>query len=353
MKILVIQQKRIGDVLISSLICNALKKQYPNSTIDMMCYPNCVAVLEGNPNISSIITLSDSVRKSYPKLLGFIRQIRASKYDAVIDVYCKLETQLITGFSGAKYRISYKKGITDIFYSHPIERFPKWTKSDLGAAIENRLRLMQPLIPNKVTDFRPKIFLSETEINQARTFLHNGGIDLSKTIGMIGILGSEWYKTYPLEKMAELLDFTVAETKAQLLFNYIPSQLEEAKKLYDLCQPETQKHIFFDLFAKDLRGFLGLLSQCQFLIGNEGGAVNMAKALMVPTFSIFSPSVDKETWQILEDEKNISVHLKDFKPEIYEQHDEKYIKEHTFEFFAAFPEDAVKNALNQFIKAVF
>jgi hypothetical protein len=50
---------------------------------------------------------------------------------------------------------------------------------------------------------------------------------------MIGVLGSEWYKTYPLEKMAELLDFTVKETKASLLFNYIPNQKAEALELYN------------------------------------------------------------------------------------------------------------------------
>ena len=74
------------------------------------------------------------------------------------------------------------------------------------------------------------------------------------------------------------------------------------------------------------------------LIGNEGGAVNMAKALEIPTFSIFTPSVRKETWQIFENEaKNASIHLKDLKPEIYEQHTEQYIKEHTFEYYAEYP----------------
>ena len=40
MRILVIQQKRIGDVLTSTIICNSLKKQYPkfkrNKLLDML-----------------------------------------------------------------------------------------------------------------------------------------------------------------------------------------------------------------------------------------------------------------------------------------------------------------------------
>jgi heptosyltransferase-2 len=169
---------------------------------------------------------------------------------------------------------------------------------------------------------------------------------------MIGILGSEWYKTYPFEKMAELLDHIVETTDANLLFNYIPKQKEDAKKVYDLCQPATQNRIFFDLYATDLRSFLGLLSQCDALIGNEGGSVNMAKALFIPTFSLFSPSVDKETWQIFEDEKNVSIHLKDLKPEIYTEFDEKYIKEHTFKYFEAYPIALIKEKLQLFFQTI-
>ncbi|NMH29226.1 glycosyltransferase family 9 protein [Flavobacterium silvaticum] len=352
MKILVIQQKRIGDVLTSSILCNILKEHYPEAHIDFLCYPNCTAVLEHNPNIESIITLSNPVRKSYLKLLDFIKGIRKREYEIVIDVYSKLETNLITGLSGATTRISYKKGYSAIFYNHNIERVEKWTKSQLGAAIENRLRLLKPLIAGRITNFRPKIFLAEAEISKAKSTLLANSVDPLKPLAMIGILGSEWYKTYPLEQMAKLLDFTVEKTGSQLLFNYIPSQLDDAKKLYDFCSQKTRDHIFFDLYAQNLRDFIGLLSQCDMLIGNEGGAVNMAKALDIPTFSIFSPSVDKETWQIFEDEKNVSIHLKDIRPEIYEAHDEKYIKEHTFEFFAEYPLEHILSELDTFFKAV-
>lgn len=155
---------------------------------------------------------------------------------------------------------------------------------------------------------------------------------------MFGILGSEVYKTYPLEGMAKIIDFTVAKTNASIIFNYVPDQKDLAQEVYNYCSEETKKHIAFDLYCTELRSFLALLSQCEMLIGNEGGAVNMAKALEIPTFSIFTPSVRKETWQIFENEaKNASIHLKDLKPEIYEQHTEQYIKEHTFEYYAEYP----------------
>lgn len=337
MKILVIQQKRIGDVLTSTIICNNLKTKYPDSTIDYMCYPNSVDVLKENPNIDNVIVLTNKVRKSIPSLFKFIFQIRRKKYNAVIDVYSKLETNLITLFSGAKYKVSYHKWYSSIFYNHSYERFDA-VKSEHGLAIENRLLLLKPFISEKITDVKPKIFLKESEINDAKNLLKSHNIDTSNPLIMFGILGSEVYKTYPLEGMAKIIDFTVAKTNASIIFNYVPDQKDLAQEVYNYCSEETKKHIAFDLYCTELRSFLALLSQCEMLIGNEGGAVNMAKALEIPTFSIFTPSVRKETWQIFENEaKNASIHLKDLKPEIYEKHTEQYIKEHTFEYYAEYP----------------
>lgn len=352
MKILVIQQKRIGDVLTSTIISNNLKKYYPDAKIDYMCYANCVAILENNPNINEVIVLEEKVRKNYLSLGKFILSIRKRKYDAVIDVYSKLESNLITFFSGAKYRISYDKGYSNLFYNHNIKRVEVGTKSDIGLAIINRLLLLKPLIKEEITDYKPKIFLTETEKQLGLKLLEKFDVKKDRPIFMFGILGSEWYKTYPFEKMAQIIDFTVAKTNATILFNYIPSQKEDAQKIYDLCKNETKQNIAFDLYAKELRGFLGLLSHCDALIGNEGGAVNMAKGLNIPTFSIFSPSVDKETWQIFEDKKNISIHLKDLKPEIYKQFTEKEIKAETFKYFDEYPFELLLEKLESFYKTI-
>lgn len=352
MKILVIQQKRIGDVLTTTILTNNLKEKFPDATIDYMCYANCIDVLKENKAIDNIVILDQKVRKNYLSLFKFIFKIRSQKYDVVIDAYSKLETNLITLFSGAKYKISYEKDYSKLFYNHNVKRLENGSTSKYGLAIENRLLLLKPLIKEEIIDFKPKIFLSEKEINAAKKTILNANIPIENPIYMIGILGTEWFKTYPLEKMALLLDYTVEKTNASLLFNYIPTQKEEAKKLYDLCNEKTQLAIYFDIYGKSLRDFLGLLSQCNALIGNEGGSVNMAKSLMVPTFSLFSPSIDKETWQIFEDEKNISIHLKDLKPEIYDQHDYKYIREHTFKFFDEYPIELIQEKLNEFFEEI-
>jgi len=62
---------------------------------------------------------------------------------------------------------------------------------------------------------------------------------------------------------------------------------------------------------------LAVLKSCKAIIGNEGGSINMGKALNIPTFSIFSPLIKKEGWNSFEDEnlKHSSTHIGDYKPE--------------------------------------
>lgn len=354
MKILIIQQKRIGDVLTSTILCENLKHNFPNATLDYMCYQNCVAVLENNPNIHEIIVLKEEVRKSYINLIKFIYKIRQNKYDVVIDAYCKLETNLISYFSKASKRISYTKGYSDIFYTDTIQRHKNGSKPEIGLAIDNRLMLLKPIMKEKAVFFKPKIYLSTDEKNEALKTMHKNNVfPENEEVYMINVLGSEWYKIYPVERMAKIIDAIVDQTHGKILFNYIPFQRKEADEVYQMCLPATQKNIVLDLYSEDLRKSLALMSFCKALIGNEGGGVNMAKALEIPTFSLFSPSVDKETWQLFEDDpKNVSIHLKDIKPQIYQQYTEAYIKKNSFFYYDEYPFEEILNKLSLYLKDI-
>src|SRR5215831_12405749 len=101
MKILVIQQKMIGDVLASSIICNNLKQIYPDAQVDYLVYPFTTPVVENNPNIDNIILFENRFRKSKKDLFQFVLSIRKRQYNMVIDAYGKLESNLVVAFSGA------------------------------------------------------------------------------------------------------------------------------------------------------------------------------------------------------------------------------------------------------------
>ena len=206
-----------------------------------------------------------------------------------------------------------------------------------GLAIENRLQLLEPIdLELSKTIIKPKIYLTDMETGHAEKTLIASNIDLAQPMIMMSVLGSGANKTYPLGYMASVIDFIVEHTNVQILFNYIPKQIEEAKSVFNLCKPKTQKQIFMSIFGTNLREFLALTSYCNALIGNEGGAVNMAKALDIPTFTIFSPWIEKKHWAAFENEKNMSVHLKDYKPDFFKNKEGKKIKKEALTLYKAF-----------------
>lgn len=346
MKILVIQQKMIGDVLTSSILFEVLRQRYPEAQLHFLINEHTYPVVYNNPFIDHFVFFTKEAETSKKALFKLAMAIKKSEYDVIIDVYSKLSSNLITFLSGAKTKISYYKKYTTYIYNHNIKR----RKTSDSQAIENRLQLLKPL-GIEASNLKPKIYLTEDEIKRSELFLANHNLNPNKPIFMIGVLGSSKNKTYPPNYMANVIDTVYTQTNGQILFNYIPSQKEEAEKIFNLCNEITKSAIHFNVFGNSLRQFLAITQHCKALIGNEGGAINMAKALNTPTFSIFSPWIDKGTWGVFENDSNISVHLKDFKPNIYDKY-EKAFKKESDKLYQLFTPNLFEERLIDFLKGL-
>lgn len=338
----------IGDVLVSTLLFEILRIQFPEAELHYLINENTKAVVENNPFIDKVLHISPEAQESKRKLWKFGQSLASEKYDVVIDVYSKLGSAFITKLSKAPMRVGYEKWYTKLMYTHTFT-LKNHTTLNEGLAIENRLLLLQPLIPKLKNIPKPKIYLLPEELEAGKNLLINQKVNFGQPLFMISILGSSQNKTYPPEYMATLLDYLVETTNAQLLFNFIPSQQKEAYKLYDLCDESTKENCFLDVYGNDLRAFLSITAHCDALIGNEGGAINMAKALNIPTFSIFAPWILKEAWNSYEkDGAHTSVHLKDFKPNLYTKHP-KNNKKRSAELYTQFKPEWILPKLREFL----
>ncbi len=339
----------IGDVLTSSILFEALRKKYPNAQLHYLIYKHTLPVVENNPFIDRVLLFEEKDKKG-KDFLDFLQKIKAEKYNLVIDAYSKVGTAILSAFSGAKERISYHKWYTSSCYTNTVKRIDKPT-TIAGLAVENRMQLLQPLSSEFPKAIKPKIYLDSSEINAASDKLSSGGINQNKMLIMISVLGSSAEKTYPKNYLAKLLDLIVEQSGAQLLFNYIPAQKSEALEIYNATAPKTQGLIYLNLFGKSLREFISLTYHCNALIGNEGGAVNMAKALDIPTFAIFSPPVNKEDWALYEDDKkHVSVHLKDYKPDLFAQKKTSDLKRENKILYKEFTPDLMEEKIKGFLK---
>lgn len=339
----------IGDVLVSSIICNNLRTAYPDARIDYLVYESTIPVLEGNPSIDNVIPFKKEHRESNLALLRLAYKIRREKYDLVIDAYSKLESYIFVLLSGAKQRISYEKPGRKFLYTDNVP-FAEFPKTNMGLAIERRLSLLQPLHLDIEVDPLPKLYVTETENRDALALFEKHGVRKDRKTVMISLLGSEKLKTYPLEYMAEIVDEIAERHDANILFNYFPSQIDDARKVYDACSENTRQKIYFDLLGDDLRSFIAIMNNCDMIVGNDGGAINMAKSLGKPSFIIFSPWIEKKIWSTFEDgQHHISVHLQEFRPELFEGRSERELKNNTPELYEKFIPGMFKQQLDTFL----
>jgi len=350
MKILVIQQKMIGDVLTCSILCELIKKKHPNYKVHYLINSNTLPVVENNPFIDEILLFKPELRDSKIALFQFLCAVRREKYDIVIDAYCKLESNLISLFSGAKQKISFEKYYSKFIYSNPVKPVEKAT-SNLGLAIEHRQQLLEEI--GISTDFSvfPKLYVTDEENTNATQLLLSHDIDTSKKTIMVSIIGSAHNKTYPLTYMASVVDYIAESSDCNILFNYIPNQIEDAKIIYNACNEKTKHKIYFDVLGKNLRSFIALVNKCDYIIGNDGGAINMAKALNKPSYIFFSPWIEKKVWATFEDGIfHKSTHLKDHLPELFKNQSESYLKKNSIKLYESFKPEFIKDDLKSFLQ---
>lgn len=311
-KILIIQNKRIGDVLLSSVIANNIKKVFPDSEITFFAYNYTTGVLENNPNIDRIIAVNEKKLKQLPNLFNTILRLRREKFYIIFDPYAKFQSRMICLGSNAEYRIGFKREHKKLklpFYTHPVNFKIKATLP-CGRGIEDRINLIKSVFPLEEADYEPKIFLTEKEQNSNQTEL------IKRPIIMLGVLGSTPQKSMPYEYVAKIIDFITERYNVTVLFNYAPHQKEEAMKIYEMCS--FKKQINLDIYAGSIRDFAVLMNQCSLLVSNEGGSVHIAKALEKPTFTIYSPYIDKDAWNSFEDGKfHQSIHLLEENPDLF------------------------------------
>lgn len=339
----------IGDVLTSSLICENLKRNYPEAEVHYLINRFTLPVVKNHPYIDHFVIFEDEYRHNRVKFYRFLTKISHSHYTHVFDAYSKLESLLMTTFSKANHKYAFNKFHTKLFYTKTV-KIKKSSTTEAGTAIENRLELLK-LMPNiKVYNNKPQIYLTSKEKETAKLKLRKINLDHKKCI-MISALGSNASKTYPLPYMAEILNLVVKESHTFLILNYMPSQKKAIDKLLKLCKPITQSHIITDIDMINLRDFIGVCQQCDAIIGNEGGAINIAKALEIPSFSIFSPWIIKEGWNSFEiSYPNLSVHLSDYNKNWFINNETKVLKQKANEYYQKLNPKLFQNKLKVFLK---
>lgn len=114
-RILVVRVDLLGDVVLTLPVVRAMRRAYPNATIDMLVLRSTAPVLVAEPEIAHVLTFDPFFWRRPAALLqptmwrevvGFLGALRAARYDVAISVAGDIGS-ILTRLSGARRRVGY------------------------------------------------------------------------------------------------------------------------------------------------------------------------------------------------------------------------------------------------------
>jgi ADP-heptose:LPS heptosyltransferase/tRNA A-37 threonylcarbamoyl transferase component Bud32 len=108
LKILVMRLSSIGDIILTTPVLSAIKKKYPDATIDFVVMDAFKDAISGNTHIDNLILFDKKKYQGVSGIYRFTQTLKSIRYDLIIDLHAKIRSRLIAMFVGGKV-LRYKK----------------------------------------------------------------------------------------------------------------------------------------------------------------------------------------------------------------------------------------------------
>lgn len=295
MRYLVIQTRDIGDVMLSTALCNALKASHPDAVVDMMTMDHCRGVADGNPNIDEVIVLVKARRNSVRYMFGFLRRVRAKKYDVIVNVQGQLIGLMSCLCSRSSRRIGMDTFPWSLAHTDNVVFRSQPEASGECDTIDDRFNLLVPL-GIEVESRSYHLWLDDSELQVGRDLLLAAGVDLARPIVALGVNSRDDYKQWPLAHFAEISKWLIERFGTQIYVFFGPGE-EAYSKQFRALLPEDQRGAVFDgIRTSSIRELATVFSHCTLYLGNDTGPRHIAQALDLPAFAVVSPVSSKRGW---------------------------------------------------------
>lgn len=273
-KILVIQLRRIGDVTVTMPVVPALRDAFPTAAIDFLVEPAAAPVLRGLPGLNDIIVFDKR------NFFSHVKQVRARRYDWVLDFMNNPRTAQISFASGAPVRAGFRVPFWEWVYTHRVDRPAVPTY-----AVQSKFNLLRALGLNPPTQTLPKLALSDDDFAGARVWWEASR--LGQFAERVGVVPTHRHaiRRWPAAKFARVME-TLLEKKDRALIVFGGPGEEDYVR--DLLRPFSER--VFQIPAGSLRQTAAILARCDAVLTNDSGPMHLAVAAGAPTVTVYGPT---------------------------------------------------------------
>ncbi len=273
-KILIIKLGGLGDVFLSTIVLESLKKYFPSARIEYCVEKAGKEAIARETRVDAVFVLE----KETMHPLSVIRHIRRQRYDLVIDLFGNPRSAVMTFFSGATYRVGLDYGWRRHLYSIVGEA----QREKLHGAEVNLQALRAIGVP--VVNTGVCYPLSEQDRAYATEFWNAYQLNGRFVLGILPA-GSWPSKRCEPEKFSEIARALAEEYNARVLIVWGPADEADAVEIQRLCGEPA-------LLAPraSLSKNLALLARCSAIVANDSGPMHLASGFGVPILCLYGPT---------------------------------------------------------------
>lgn len=289
-RILIIKLRHHGDMLLTTPVINTLRENFPQAQIDILLYQETQDMLDCHPALSNIFTIDRQWKKLGVKThlaheLHLLRQLRARRYDLVLNLADQWRSAIVTRMTGARVRLGFdfpkRRGW---FWHHCHTRLVSVENHDVLHTVEQNLSLLEPLgiqatVPDVTMSYAPQDWQAAERLLRQQ-HVNSGYIVVQPT--------SRWFfKCWSEEKMAAVVSALYADGHTIVITS--GPDAREKQMVNDIlarCPPG----IISLAGQLTLRQLAALIDQAKLFIGVDSVPMHMAAALKTPCIALFGPS---------------------------------------------------------------
>jgi lipopolysaccharide heptosyltransferase II len=285
----------LGDVVFSLPVIQAVKSRLPHARITVVAHSPAHEFLSHHPSIDSVIKIPYTQEDGFKQSFQFARSLKKYQFDLAIVFPNSFRSAMMVWLTGAKIRVGYQTEGRGVFLTHPIP-VEKDSKSihgmDYYSGVVSCLG-----IKDVEKKFDP--IVSEEEVARQEELLAEQGIYPGDFKVAIQPGASKQEKRWHPERFGILCQKLIKEKGAKILLLGSDAEAELIEQVRKFC-PREESLVFTGM---NMRTVLALLRNCQLLVANDSGLMNLAAMVETPLVAIFGPGSPKTSDPCIEPAK--------------------------------------------------
>lgn len=281
-KFLVVRTDRMGDVILSLPVLEAIKSSYPKSHVTVMISPYTKDIVKNNPHLDDVII--DDYKDVHSGTGGFFRlvkKIRGEKFDVCVLLHPTFRLAILLFLSGIRYRIGTGYRWYQIFFNRKIYQH---RKKNLKHESDYNMDMLKPL-GIKLQRILPKVYLSKREESVADRIFGDYKIKKEDVLLAIHPGSGDSSLNLPIKRFAQAADSLIEDMNAKVII----TGTEREKGLANLMESYMRNKPVNLVGKTNLRQLAFLLKKVDVFISNSTGPMHLSVALGTPTVAIFCP----------------------------------------------------------------